>query len=156
MVEPQGQSCAIDFTTTRRTTPTPLGATVKGSPWVVDPDRMQLFDPADVVIWDLKSLWAEIPRIKQVTLKFLSGMKGWTTNGPFKTVAVDLVQQIAVGVLPDDVQDCYQYDIEVTDELGQKWDLFPIDPQIDNLPPIPPRPPHPEPPPRRRKRTRRP
>ena len=131
-----GPICTLIPPLIPRKIPKPFGPKVSSGPWKVDIDPIQLEHPGDTVVWDLSSLVKLIPGITKVELTFRSGRGAATPLGPFTNLAVAAGFMSATGSVPDAIQDCYCYNIEVTSS-GDVSKVFPVDPQIDNLPPIP-------------------
>lgn len=136
MTQEQSQICTVIPPGTRRTGPFQFDPhAIPGAGWTVDLIKIQLEDPGDIVVWHLEQIWKVIPGVRQVMLTFRNGSGASVPLGPFTSLAVDLDAMTATGTRPDGVRDCYLYNILVCHSSGQSWNLFPIDPQIDNIPP---------------------
>ena len=132
-----------------RTTPADVRIEIVRSrgKWRVVQDPAELHTGGDQASWDLSELIAEFPPGTDFRIEFFGGPPGYDpVRGPFTKPIERSGASLVAGARGTD-WGCYYYDIwAMTQYEAYKLD-FPIDPQIDNLPP-PPRtvyPRHPEP-----------
>ncbi len=123
-----------------RTTPLeiPINVEKDMGTWTVRPDPVELHDDGDSVRWNLCCLIAAFPDA-DFQIEFSGGPAGYDRFlGPFMSPIVRADKTLVAGTRGK-VCGCYYYDVWVVMRAGgQRFKLpFPIDPQIDNLPPPP-------------------
>lgn len=116
-----------------------------GTDWEVKPSKIELDDANGMDHWDLSGVYSYPPwkgKIADVKIVFTDGPAVLDPQkGPFTAIPEFAGPERKLKGQPRNKKfGLYTYDIVVTllDSLHQGIDLFPIDPQIDNVAPPPP------------------
>jgi hypothetical protein len=108
--------------------------TFSNGKWAIEPDPIRLEHPDDTVIWSLVHLMVAYPEATKFEIRF-SDWPGTLkpVRGPFANLT-DGTMLMGDGIVSE--RGCYTYNIWVTVPGRNTHDnVFPIDPQIDNVAP---------------------